>query len=63
MLTKKQPQLEQASEETEKLMAKLTVDKAEAEEVQKVVSVEKKEADIQKLEASELAAEAKAGVA
>lgn len=44
-------------------MAKLTVDKAEAEEVQKVVSVEKKEADIQKLEASELAAEAKAGVA
>jgi hypothetical protein len=31
MLTKKQPELELASEETEKLMAKLTVDKAQAE--------------------------------
>ena len=58
-----QPELEKASDETEKLMAKLTVDKASAEEVQKVVSVEKKEADEQKAEASKLAAEAEASVA
>ena len=51
-----QPELEKASDETEKLMSKLTVDKASAEEVQKVVSVEKKEADEQKAEASKLAA-------
>jgi peptidoglycan hydrolase CwlO-like protein len=55
-LTQMQPELEKASDETEKLMAKLTVDKASAEEVQKVVSVEKKEADEQKAEASKLAA-------
>jgi dynein heavy chain len=35
-----QPELEKASIETEKLMEKLTIDKAEAEEVQKVVTVE-----------------------
>jgi dynein heavy chain len=39
-LTKMQPELEKASLETEKLMEKLTIDKAEAEEVQKVVSIE-----------------------
>lgn len=33
-----QPELEKASIQTEKLMEKLTVDKAEAEEVQIVVS-------------------------
>ncbi len=41
-LSRMQPELEKASEETEKLMIKLTADKASAEEVQKVVSVEKK---------------------
>lgn len=39
-LTKMQPELEKASEETAKLMEKLTVDKAQAEEVQVVVSAE-----------------------
>jgi hypothetical protein len=39
-------------------MAKLTVDKAEAEKVQKLVSVEEKIANEQKAEASKLAAEA-----
>ena len=37
-------------------MEKLTVDKAEAEEVQKVVSAEEKIANAQKAEASQLAA-------
>lgn len=55
-LSTMQPELEKASEETEKLMIKLTADKAGAEEVQKVVSVEKKQADAQKAEASKLAA-------
>ncbi len=44
-------------------MEKLTVDKASAEEVQKVVSVEEKIANEQKAEASKLAAEAEASVA
>lgn len=37
-LTEMQPELEKASIETEKLMEKLTIDKAEAEKVQIVVS-------------------------
>ena len=44
-------------------MAKLTVDKAEAEEVQVVVSAEEKIANEQKAEASALASEAEAAVA
>lgn len=43
-------------------MEKLTVDKAEAEEVQKVVSVEEKIANQQKAEATKLANEAEASV-
>jgi dynein heavy chain, axonemal len=43
-------------------MQKLVVDKADAEEVQKVVSKEETEANIQKREAESLAAEAEAAV-
>ena len=62
-LTEMQPELEKASIETEKLMEKLTVDKAEAEEVQKVVSEEEKIANVQKAEATALATEAEEAVA
>ncbi len=41
-----QPELEKASIETEKMMEKLTVDKAEANDIQKKVSKEEKEANI-----------------
>ena len=44
-------------------MEKLTVDKAQAEEVQVVVAAEEKIANAQKAEASALAAEAEASVA
>ena len=44
LLTKMQPELELAAIETERVMVKLEVDKKEADEVQKVVSVEEAEA-------------------
>lgn len=39
-----QPELEKASAETEKMMEKLSVDKAEADTTQKIVSVEEAQA-------------------
>jgi len=58
-----QPELEKASAETEKMMAKLSVDKAEADATQKVVAVQEAEATKQEQEARRLAAEAEAAVA
>jgi dynein heavy chain len=40
LLTKMKPELEEAAIDTEKMMIRLEVDKKEADEVQKVVSVE-----------------------
>ena len=61
-LIEMQPQLEKASEETAKLMEKLTVDKAAAEETQKSVSAEEAIAAVQQAEATKLATEAEAAV-
>lgn len=58
-----QPELEKASIETEKMMQKLSVDKAEADTTQKVVSVEEAQATKQAAEATKLAEEAEASVA
>ena len=55
MLVKMQPELEQAAIETERVMVKLEVDKAEADETQKIVSVEEAEAQKQSAAAMELA--------
>lgn len=44
MLTEKQPKLVIASEETEKMVAIITVDKKEAEETQIIVNSEEAEA-------------------
>ncbi len=58
-----QPELEKASIETEKMMVKLSVDKAEADATQKVVAVQEAEATKQEQEARKLANEAEAAVA
>ncbi|KAL4427402.1 hypothetical protein ABPG74_009674 [Tetrahymena malaccensis] len=58
-----QPQLEKASAETEKMMEKLSVDKADADATQKVVAVEEAQATQQAAEATKLAEEAEAAVA
>lgn len=47
ILIKKQPELEKAQEETEKMMIKLAVDRKEADETQKTVAKEEAEATIQ----------------
>ena len=44
ILTEKQPQLAQTKEETQKMMEKIAVEKAEADETQKVVAKEEAEA-------------------
>lgn len=51
-----------ASEETEKVMLKLVVDKKEADEVQKQVSKDEAEASIQQAEATKLANKAEQAV-
>lgn len=47
ILIKKQPELEKAQEETEKMMIKLAVDRKEADETQKTVAKEEAAATIQ----------------
>jgi dynein heavy chain len=63
VLKEMQPKLEKASIETQKMMEKLKVDKAAADETQKVVAREEADAQKQQEEASRLAAHAEASVA
>ena len=62
-LAKMEPELKKASEETEKMLDSLKIDKAAADETQRVVSIEEAEASKQEQEARKLAAEAEASVA
>jgi len=55
VLKQMQPELEAASLETEIMMEKLSVDKAEADATQKVVAVQEAEATKQANEAQQLA--------
>ena len=55
MLTEKQPKLVLASEETEKMLAIISVDKKDADEKQVIVSQEEAEATKQTVEAQKIA--------
>lgn len=44
LLSKMEPELQKASEETEKMLERLKIDKAEADKTQKIVAVEEAEA-------------------
>ena len=58
-----QPKLEEAAIETEKVMARLEIDKKEADETQKVVSVEEAEAQIETKKANEIKRDCEESVA
>jgi dynein heavy chain, axonemal len=47
LLAKMEPELKKASEETEKMLESLKIDKAAADETQRVVSIEETEASKQ----------------
>lgn len=62
-LTKMRPELEIASEQTERMMEHLAIEQKEADETQRIVAKEEIEAKIQEKEALELAEKAEAAVA
>jgi dynein heavy chain len=62
LLGKMEPELKKASEETDKMLERLKIDKADADMTLKIVSVEEAEASIQEQEARKLGAEAEAAV-
>lgn len=62
-LKKKEPELQKASADTEKLMKHLTVEKADAEKTQTVVAKDEVEATKGALEAQKIADEAESAVA
>lgn len=62
LLGKMEPELKKASEETDKMLERLKIDKADADMTLKIVSVEEAEATIQEQEARKLGAEAEAAV-